>query len=252
MARDILLSDEISQFENQPIRTIVIKNYPHEAFLYEVFLRLNTGSKALSPQELRQALHPGSFTAFIDNHSSESIALRDILKKSKPDFRMRDAELLLRELSLKFFITKYKGNLKEFLDNACITLNEDWGRQEKNILAYSNEFEKAHNFTISIFNKNAYQKYSNGTFVNRFNRAILDSMMFFFVEENVRECLNDKKEQILSAFIEMCEQDKRYIESIESTTKSIPATMYRLKAWGERLVSLGAPIKLDVLIVDNE
>lgn len=51
----------ITNLENQPIRTIVIKNWPDEPFLYTVFLRLNTGSKKLSPQELRQALKPGRF-----------------------------------------------------------------------------------------------------------------------------------------------------------------------------------------------
>jgi uncharacterized protein with ParB-like and HNH nuclease domain len=53
--------NDLSNFENQTIRTVVIKNWPDESFLYHVFLRLNTGSVQLSPQELRQALHPGKF-----------------------------------------------------------------------------------------------------------------------------------------------------------------------------------------------
>ena len=53
---DLDLFDDLSAFENQPIRTVVIKNWPDEDFLYHVFLRLNTGSVPLSPQELRQAL----------------------------------------------------------------------------------------------------------------------------------------------------------------------------------------------------
>ncbi|MBR4867796.1 MAG: DUF262 domain-containing protein, partial [Clostridia bacterium] len=44
--------DYMTSIENQPIRTIIIKNWPDEPFLYTVFLRLNTGSKQLSPQEL--------------------------------------------------------------------------------------------------------------------------------------------------------------------------------------------------------
>ena len=36
---DLDLFDDLSAFENQPIRTVVIKNWPNEDFLYHVFLR---------------------------------------------------------------------------------------------------------------------------------------------------------------------------------------------------------------------
>jgi uncharacterized protein with ParB-like and HNH nuclease domain len=63
---DVELEDALTSFENQTIRTVVIRNWDNESFLYEVFLRLNTGSVQLSPQELRQALHPGPFSSFVD------------------------------------------------------------------------------------------------------------------------------------------------------------------------------------------
>ncbi|MDF3731776.1 DUF262 domain-containing protein, partial [Enterobacter hormaechei] len=86
--------NDVAAFENQPIRTVVIKNWPSEEFLYHVFLRLNTGSVQLAPQELRQALHPGSFVSYIDSVAPENEAIKSILKLKKPDFRMRDNELL--------------------------------------------------------------------------------------------------------------------------------------------------------------
>src|SRR5215471_13803211 len=52
---------------NQAIRTVVIRNWKDTNFLHTVFLRLNTGSVNLSPQELRQALLPGSFSNYIDD-----------------------------------------------------------------------------------------------------------------------------------------------------------------------------------------
>jgi Protein of unknown function DUF262. len=55
------LAAELRNFENQPIRTIVVRHWSNENILYHVFLRLNTGNKPPSPQELRQALHPGPF-----------------------------------------------------------------------------------------------------------------------------------------------------------------------------------------------
>jgi hypothetical protein len=44
-----------TQFDNHTIRSALIRNWPDEDYLYEVFIRLNTGSARLSPQELRCA-----------------------------------------------------------------------------------------------------------------------------------------------------------------------------------------------------
>lgn len=235
---------DIAFLENQPIRTIVIKNYPHESFLYEVFLRLNTGSKPLSPQELRQALHPGAFTSYLDVRAANSEVLKDILNRRTPDFRMRDVELLLRELSYAFFLKEYDGDLKSFLDNTCKTLNKSWETVSDSVERYCDQFEKAHKFTISIFGKNAYRKYLKGEFVNRFNRGILDSMSFYFIEDNVRDFLQDKKSEVLEAFINLCKTDAEYMNAIESTTKTIPATRYRIVRWGKSLSELGAPVNI--------
>ena len=238
---------DIAFLENQPIRTIVIKNYPHESFLYEVFLRLNTGSKPLSPQELRQALHPGPFTSYLDTRAANSGVLKDILNRKTPDFRMRDVELLLRELSYVFFLKDYDGDLKNFLDNACKTLNKNWAVASNKVEVYCDEFERAHEFTVSIFGKNAYRKYLKGEFVNRFNRGILDSMAYYFVEHSVRDYLKDKKDEVFIAFKTLCESDSEYMDAIESTTKTIPATRYRIVCWGNVLKALGAPVNIPAL-----
>ena len=113
------LSDFQTAFENQAIQTVIIKNWPSQDFLYSVFLRLNTGSLPLSPQELRQALNPGPFTTFADEYSIGSNGVKAALKITKPDYRMRDVEIVVRYFAFKNFIKKYRGNLKEFLDNTC-------------------------------------------------------------------------------------------------------------------------------------
>ena len=61
-----LYFDDIDAFNNQTIRTVVIKNWKNVEVLYLLFLRLNTGSVKLSPQELRQALYPGEFIDFVN------------------------------------------------------------------------------------------------------------------------------------------------------------------------------------------
>ena len=58
LQNDARLSNHFNAFENQPIRTIVIKNWQREEVLYVIFHRLNSETLPLSPQELRQALIP--------------------------------------------------------------------------------------------------------------------------------------------------------------------------------------------------
>jgi len=118
--------DDLNTFDNQTIRTVVIRGWTEEKYLYSVFLRINTGSVQLSPQELRQALHPGQFSDYIDDFSTESNALRAALKLHQPDFRMRDVELVLRYYAYRNMARDYNGDLKDFLDRTTKIYNERW------------------------------------------------------------------------------------------------------------------------------
>ena len=85
-ASDKLRHDRAA-FENANIRTVVIRNWKQEEYLYEVFLRINTGSVQFSPQELRQALHPGPFSEFLNEESGKLEELKRALNLAQPDFR---------------------------------------------------------------------------------------------------------------------------------------------------------------------
>lgn len=235
---DLALFDDLSAFENQPIRTVVIKNWPNEDFLYHVFLRLNTGSVSLSPQELRQALHPGPFVTFLDRSSSESSALREILNLKKPDFRMRDAELLLRYYAFKNYLEEYTGNLKTFLDATCEKLNAAWDAQEQTLLGQLDEFEQAHQSLKTIFGENLYRKWNGQSYERRFNRAVFDVLVLAFARQDVRTAAAGHEAQIEGAFRELCENNRAFLSSIETTTKSTRATQIRISGWNETLNEL--------------
>ncbi|SEK82398.1 DUF262 domain-containing protein [Ectothiorhodospira marina] len=238
LQEDIALYDDLSAFENQPIRTVVIKNWPNEDFLYHVFLRLNTGSVSLSPQELRQALHPGPFVTFLDRSSSESSALREILNLKKPDFRMRDAELLLRYYAFKNYLEEYTGNLKKFLDATCKKLNAAWDTQEKTLFGQLDEFEQAHQSLKTIFGENLYRKWNGQSYERRFNRAVFDVLILAFARQDVRMAAAGHEAQIQGAFQELCENNRAFMNSIETTTKSTRATQIRISGWNEKLNKL--------------
>lgn len=234
---DPSFENDVASLENQTIRTVVIKNWKDERFLYHVFLRLNTGSVPLSPQELRQALHPGPFVNFLEKKSTDSLPLREILKIKSADFRMRDSELLLRYFAFKNFLTAYKGDLKDFLDTTCKFYNERWSVSEPNIEQQYVDFVESHEVVKEIFGKSAYRKWTGTQYESRFNRAVFDVMILAFSELNVRVLAVGRHSDIERAYKEVC-NESAFLTSVESTTKSIDATVTRLALWFDKLNGL--------------
>lgn len=232
---DPILSLELSRFENQTIRTMVLKNWKDEDYIYLVFLRLNTENVKLSTQELRLALHPGRFMDFALERSSSSLPLMRALNLKEPDFRMRDVELFIRYFGFRRYLKTYAGNLKSFLDKTCALLNDLWNGEETSIRSDANNLDAAIECTETIFSRNSFKKWNGVKYENSFNRAVFDIMTFFFSETRIRDAAVSRKTKVEEAFRSLCEQSPQFIKSIETTTKSIQATRDRLTLWGERL-----------------
>ena len=230
------LSEDLAAFQNASIRTIVIRNWKSEAYLWEVFLRINTGSVQLSPQELRQALHPGAFSNFVDDASAESVGLRSALKLKEPDFRMRDAEALLRYLAYKNFADEYAGNLKVFLDETTRRFNSSWTQNQQLLLRQVQEMEEAFLFTERVFGSENYLRKWNGEqFEPRKNRAVFDIMLHFFGDPILRAALIGKSDDIVEEFKHLCDHDPDFLASIERTTKTNEANDSRFNKWADAL-----------------
>lgn len=240
------LNQIIRQIDNQVIRTVVIKNWPVEEFLYTVFLRLNTGSAKLSPQELRQALNPGDFLDYIDDATSVSRQLMKVLNNTKPDTRMRDVELAIRFFAYKKFSKSYKGNLKEFLDYTCINLNKDWNELEAIIKNDFSEFENAIDFAYKVYGYETFTRF-NG----RFNRAIFEIVVHYFSIQNIRTQIetkyNNNFEKLIQDFRNINENDTEFINSVSSTTKDINKVNYRFRKFADYLRQL---LDIDIEYLD--
>lgn len=240
LKEDANFIDEINQLENQSIRTTIIKNWPNESFLFTVFLRLNTGSIKLSPQELRQALHPGKFIDFADEFSIESEGIKEMLNLTKPDYRMRDVEIVIRFFANKYFLKIYEGNLKKAFDSTVKILNENWENDKVKIQKDAQNLNEAILFTIELFGgkKQAFSKWVGDSFQNNFNRAIFDIMVYFFSEEKILLEAKTKQKEIMDSFKFLCVNDEAFLSSFEHTTKSMENTFKRLTTWGNALADI--------------
>ncbi len=220
--------------ETQTIRTVVVRNWKSDDFLYLVFLRLNTGNVPLSPQELRQALHPGPFVGFVNDFTAKSAIFHEMLRRKTPDFRMRDVELLVRFFAFDGFLPQHFGNLKPLLDLTCEKLNAAWPEDEDTIREKAKDCEGAVKAVLTIFDEHAFRRWNDGRYERPFNRAVFDAMTFYAKDRDVAQSMMDNATVVESSFREVCDEP-RFAESISTTTKSIEAIEYRLSTWGETL-----------------
>lgn len=236
--KDPIYDEYLSAFENQTIRTIVIKNWPIEDVLYKIFHRLNTGSLQLSGQELRQALHPGDFLDYIDEYSTISKGTQTVLNLKGPDKRMKDVELLIRYFAFKNYSDKYTGNLKVFLDDTCQLLNTNFKSNKNYIQNQTKDFEEAISTTIEIFGDDAFHKWDSGKYVTRFNISIFDIMVYYFSKPEIRDKSVEYKEEIKQKFQYLCSNDLDFLQAFESSTKDINRTIKRFSTWGNALSTI--------------
>lgn len=225
-------SNLFDAFENHTIRTVVIRDWKSEDFLFTLFLRLNTGSVPLSPQELRQALVPGPFVDFVDSRSGESHGLQSLLGNDGPDRRMVDAELLVRFLGLNLGPVAYRGNLKVFLDNTCRAFNRSWQSVKDDVEASVGEMEEAIVAAQAIFGRQAAcHKWSGDRWERSFNKAIFDVQIASLLDAESRRKALDAKDQVVDLFKALCVDDREFSTYVSTTTKSLPATVGRFEKW---------------------
>jgi hypothetical protein len=233
--RDIARLPEFARFENLPIRTVIMRHWQKDEVLQFVFHRLNTQVTPLSTHELRRALLAGPFTVFLDERSATSAPLKRILNISEPDYRLRDAELLLRAIAFSLFFAKYRGNLKQFLDTTTKLLNRHWSELlRRQLVDVCDELDAAMVATFEIFGEDAFQRVEDGAFLGRFNRAVFDIMVLGFRIPEVREKSGKRHEDVKLEFLRLME-DQEFSRFTAATTKSGEAVEGRVRQWVEAL-----------------
>lgn len=60
-------------------------------------------------------------------------------------------------------------------------------------------------------------------------------MTYYFTDESIAERAVDRADAVEATFQALCEMDPRFVESIQTTTKTTSATHRRLSLWGKKL-----------------
>jgi hypothetical protein len=165
--------------------TIFKQDEPSEdqSGIYQVFERLNSGGKKLTPQEIRSAVHHSGGMRELLRDLNRNEEWRSIY--GPEDGRMRDQELVLRFLAFFYDAENYKSPLLNFL-------NAFMGRHKKLEKTRANEMKSAFSDTIHVI----HQAIGNSAFrpVRALNAAVFDSVMVGLARRIKRGRVTDLKE----------------------------------------------------------
>lgn len=231
--------------EASSIRTAVIRGWKRDDVLYEIFYRLNSGSVALSPMELRMSLIRGPFVREVILQTSEITSIQTMLGLKTSDKRMKDVEVAIRHMAFQDRRIPYRGNLKVFLDDYCKLRNENF-QEGESILELSVLDEAIKSGLKSFPDKTFSRKYIGGLrrYERPFNRAIFDVLGGSLSSPEVREASEKSPGELEYMFQQACE-NRDFIRFIEATTKTVEATEGRFRIW-YKLIHRHFGISLDM------
>ncbi|MGH1491801.1 MAG: DUF262 domain-containing protein [Acidimicrobiales bacterium] len=221
----------------QPIRTIVVRNWGTPALLHLIFSRLNRSTVPLASHELRQALYPGKFTNFIARASAESKALLRARRLKEPDFRLRDAETLLRFIAFKTNLPRYRGDLRDFLDRAIKGGNDNFDDVESELDHLVSSMDQGIEAVFEIFDSAAFLRFDGETdrYMARFNVAVFDLMLWHMCDPEVRDLAVENGPEVVQAYESLCTTSTEFASFLTSTTKTFAAADGRIRLWSSAL-----------------
>ncbi|MBV6341676.1 DUF262 domain-containing protein [Candidatus Magnetobacterium casense] len=220
------------------IRIIVIFKESHPDVKYDVFMRLNTGSLKLHPQELRNRLYRGKLNKLIKELRNNKQWM-DILGLKGKHKTMADAELVLRYLAISeaidrstFDLKDYPGSMKSFLN---IYMSSKRNPKEEELAQIKEKFISTIDKVFSVFDIEAFRKINvKGIYDKTLNRAIMDTVMVCF-EAHDKTVLVQHKNEIIKLLTELIHTDKYFSDSITIGTSNKKSIEYRLKTFCTKL-----------------
>ncbi|MDX2206057.1 MAG: DUF262 domain-containing protein [Gemmatimonadales bacterium] len=166
-----------------------------------LFDRLNTGGIKLNPQELRNALYPGSFNALLirlarssqftkawripPQTHEEDEEIPDVLAKNTLFRSMADAELVLRFFALRDAVeNKRTGSLRRILDRF---MEENQHAAHEDLVAWEGEFTDLLTRLGSVFPTELFVLPSTG----RPSRPLYDALMIALAQNRGEDVESD-------------------------------------------------------------
>jgi hypothetical protein len=192
-----------------------------EPVKFNIFVRINTGGRPLTPQELRHALIPGRARLLLKG-LAETVAFLEATRESVSPSRMADREMVLRFLAFRLTAPEdYKrGDLDAFLRQAMRQIDALSVEEVERLAA---EFVKAMQAAAAIFGEHAFRKQFSGQDRRLpVNKALFEAISVNLAKmaSNELAILIERRDKVQTEFIDLME-DAGFLQAISGGTGDV-------------------------------
>lgn len=211
--------DEQRSIKSSTIHAIIFEQKKPEnddTSLYQIFERINTSGKTLTPQEIRNCVYQGSLNKLLFE-LNENNNWRELYGSTQPDSRMRDIECILRFFVMKSDLVQ-NSDAKQISLKKCLNdyMHLYQNPDETVLVKMRNDFNNTMSLILSSFGKNAFRNYNNGKYSRKFNPALYDAVALASYHSG--KTSNEDKRKLLfsnSEFVNACKMRTTDIENIK-------------------------------------
>lgn len=238
---------------NRTIRCIVISEDSDPDIRFDVFERLNTGSVALTAQELRNSVYRGDFNALLHELAASDSFSRCV--GGRVDTRMTFEELVLRFFALDDQLHDYRPSLKRFLNTYQRNHKDEDGEwlDEKR-----NRATETLDRAFAVFGGECFRRareLDDGTWewVATLNSAIYDVVMLNFarIDASADE-LSGRKEELEQMTADLSLTNEEFLNAVSLATGDRVRLFTRVRIYAEALAERGLTTGLEDLSASDE
>jgi len=206
-----------------------------EPVKFNIFARINTGGRPLTPQELRHALIPGRARMLLKELGGSDAFLHATQESVSPS-RMADREMVLRFLAFRLTPPEdYKrGDLDAFLRQAMRQVDSLPADELERLTA---EFYRAMTAAAAIFEEHAFRKRFSGQDRRLpVNKALFEAESVNLAKMTARELavLQQRRSEVQNKFVDLME-DGRFLQTISGGTGDVEKVRRRFASIEEML-----------------
>lgn len=220
-----------AELETTTIRCIVLRKDNPKSLIREIFSRLNQGAVALTDQEIRHAIYPGTLDALLTELSQvPDIARFGLAVNTEPKSGLEPEEQVLRYFAFSDDknLTGFENNLKSFLDGYM---------EAKRSLSAEEVEEHRNRFTtaLSICNEVFGDEVFVNPVVDRRRKGLVHyDLVMTTVGELDREVAIAKKDEIKQAYANLCSSEN-FQRTLSGGLHNKGAIIRRRNEWNQLL-----------------
>jgi hypothetical protein len=226
------IGDLRAELESTTIRCIVLRKENPKNLVREIFSRLNQGAVALSDQEIRHAVYPGTLDSLLtelgQNPLIHRFGLGEDSEKTK-DGREAD-EQILRFLAFSddLELSRFDGNLRRFLDEYMeehANASMEWLESKR--IAFQKAIKNCEEvFGDEVFTNPAAKKKRKG--------LVHYDLLMPTVGLIDSDQLNGKEENVRNAYRQLCESDD-FKKTLSGGLQNRSSIVRRRELWSQLL-----------------